>query len=292
MMLVLSALTVLLAIGYLTAGDRVSSLLLVAGPPAGTALVTGMIYLGGGDVTSAALAMPYVWIAMYAGYFHSTGYVIGILALGAVGHAWVLSGLDEGLSWAPIWIYAAATSAVAGGMVHILAGQLRGLAATDALTGLPNRRAWDERLAHHLALAGRLGHPLCVVMMDVDGFKEFNDSRGHAAGDAALRAIGEAGSSVLRGTDVLARIGGDEFALLLPACDDVPAARQIVSRIRDATDQGLTLSAGVASWDGEESAARVMRRADAALYRAKDFRRDRVELADAPETATRVRTRT
>lgn len=291
MMLVLSALTVLLGVGYLTLEDRVSSLLLLAGPPVGTALVTGMIYLGGGGVTSAALAMPYVWIAAYAGYFHSTGYLIGILALGAVGHALALSGLDEGPWRAPIWIYAAATSAVAGGMVHILARQLRDLAATDPLTRLPNRRAWDERLAHHLALAGRLGHPLCVVMMDVDGFKEFNDSRGHAAGDAALRAIAEGGALVLRGTDVLARIGGDEFALLLPACD-VTAAREIVSRIRDATDHGLSLSAGVASWDGEESAERVMRRADAALYWAKDLGRDRVELADAPETVTRVPTRT
>lgn len=279
-----SGITLLLAIGYLSAGDRAPLLWLYAGPPVGSVLIAAMIYLGGGGVTSSALAMPYVWIAMYSGYFHSARYMIGILVLGAAGHVVALWGLGGGLAWAPIWMYAAGTSAVAGGMVHVLAARLRGLAATDSLTGLPNRRAWDERLAHHLTLAARLGYSLCVVMMDVDGFKQFNDSKGHAAGDEALRAIARAGTTVLRGTDVLARVGGDEFALLLPACE-LTGARDIATRLRGAIVGAVTVSAGVASWDGEESADQLMGRADAALYRAKGRGRDRVELTDESPTA-------
>ena len=277
--LLISGLTLLLAIGYVSVGRRVPELLLHAGPPTGAVLVSAMIYLGGGGVTSAALAMPYVWIAMYAGYFHSAGYMTLILALGAVGHAGALLALGGSFTWAPIWLYAAGTSAVAGGMVHVLAERLRGLADTDALTGLPNRRAWDERLTHHLTLAKRLEYPICVVMMDVDGLKRLNDTKGHAAGDAALRGIAEGGTSVLRGTDVLARLGGDEFGLLLPACD-LAAAREIVGRMRPAMADEVTVSAGVASWDGEESVERLIARADEALYRAKSLGRDRVELTE------------
>jgi len=289
--LVISGFTLLLAIGYVSLGRRVPELLLRAGPSTGAVLVSAMIYLGGGGVTSAALAMPYVWIAMYAGYFHSAGYMIFILALGAVGHAGALLALGGSFTWAPIWLYAAGTSAVAGGMVHVLAARLRVLADTDALTGLPNRRAWDERLSHHLTLAARLGYPLCVVMMDVDGLKKLNDTRGHAAGDAALRTMAKAGTTVLRGTDVLARLGGDEFALLLPACD-LAGARDIAKRLRGAMIEGVTVSGGVASWDGKESAHRLVGRADAALYRAKDLGRDRVELADESPSVTPVSTPT
>lgn len=280
LVLTVSGLTFLLAFAYLAAGDRVPDLLLYAGPPAGSALVATMIYLGGGGVTSAALAMPYVWIAMYTGYFHSVPYLTMMLACGAVGHAVALSLLGSG-TWASVWTYAAGTSIVAGGMVSYLVARLRSLAETDALTGLPNRRSWDERLTHHLTLADRLGYPLCVVMMDVDGFKRLNDSEGHAAGDAVLQTIAEDGNEVLRGTDVFARVGGDEFAMLLPGCD-LESAGDIVRRMRSSMEARVTMSAGVASWDGEETAEALLGRADAALYRAKELGRDRVELAGAP----------
>ncbi|HEX6262837.1 MAG TPA: GGDEF domain-containing protein [Actinomycetota bacterium] len=275
----LSGATLLLALGYLAAGERVPEHVLHAGPPIGSLLVASMIYVGGGGVTSAALAMPYVWIAMYAGYFHSARYMAGVVALGAAGHAVALLALGGPRSWPPIWLYAAATSAVVGAMVHYLVVRLRDLAATDALTGLPNRREWDELLSSHLRFAGRLGYRICVAMLDVDDLKGFNDSRGHAAGDEALRSIARAGRTVLRGTDVLARVGGDEFGLLLPTCDP-EGASEIMGRLRHAIAADVTVSVGVAVWDGDEGADALMLRADVALYRAKRMGRDRVELAE------------
>ncbi len=151
---------------------------------------------------------------------------------------------------------------------------LRRLALTDELTGLPNRRAWEEAVRRELARAMRDRHPVCIAVLDLDGFKHFNDEHGHQAGDRVLAESARAWQSHLRTSDVLARYGGEEFAALIPAWP-LEIAVEVVERLRLATAGGLTASAGVASWDGSETGEELFGRADAALYEAKQSGRDR-----------------
>jgi diguanylate cyclase (GGDEF)-like protein len=155
---------------------------------------------------------------------------------------------------------------------------LRRLALTDELTGLPNRRAWEEAVRRELARAVRDRHPVCIAVLDLDGFKRFNDEHGHQAGDRVLAESARAWQSQLRSSDVLARYGGEEFAALIPAWP-LEIAVEVVERLRLATAGGLTASAGVASWDGRESGEELFGRADAALYEAKQSGRDRTVAA-------------
>jgi diguanylate cyclase (GGDEF)-like protein len=156
-----------------------------------------------------------------------------------------------------------------------LLARLDAQARTDQLTGVANRRTWDHELPRELARARRTGEPLSLAIMDLDRFKNYNDTYGHPAGDRLLRGAAAAWSERLRTTDVLARYGGEEFAVLLPACDS-SSAEAVAEHLRTAVPGGETCSIGVATWDGEESADALVARADAALYAAKDRGRDRV----------------
>ncbi len=153
--------------------------------------------------------------------------------------------------------------------------RLQRVARTDDLTGLPNHRAWEEELPREVTRAGREGGPLCVAILDLDHFKDYNDRHGHQAGDLLLKEIAASWQQRLRATDVLARYGGEEFALALPGCLAVEA-EALVERLREAMPHGETCSVGLAWWDGEESAQALFGRADAALYMAKARGRDRV----------------
>ena len=151
---------------------------------------------------------------------------------------------------------------------------LRELSETDPLTGLANRRGWDRALTAALTPEQQ---PVCVVLVDVDHFKAFNDLNGHLAGDDLLRRCAATWRSALRPGDVLARYGGDEFAIVLTNCD-VPDVRAIGARLRAATPAGVTASVGFALWDGVETADSVLCRADEALYRARRDGRGTAEL--------------
>ena len=139
------------------------------------------------------------------------------------------------------------------------------LAETDSLTGLPNRRAWDEVLASAIGSGLR---QLCVALIDIDHFKTYNDSEGHQAGDKLLQDAAAAWRQVVRSGDIVARCGGDEFAVLMPECN-ADKARGIADRLCGALGDGRTASIGVAQWDGLEDAERLIARADGALYDAK-----------------------
>jgi diguanylate cyclase len=154
-----------------------------------------------------------------------------------------------------------------------LVSRLQGLARTDPLTGVPNRRVWDEELPRELERARRMGTTLCVAMVDLDNFKAYNDQFGHQAGDRVLKEAASAWRLQIRSTDLLARYGGEEFVLLLPACA-LDNAIQIVERLRAVTPL-VTCSIGVTAWDFQESAAELVERADQALYVAKTEGRNR-----------------
>lgn len=175
--------------------------------------------------------------------------------------------------------------------VHAGASQvvrLRAESMTDPLTGLCNRRGFEPQIDQALARAARTGEEIALMLVDLDHFKAVNDAFGHAAGDAALLAVADSIRSVIRPTDVAARIGGDELAVLLSGCD-ADGALRVCERLRAAVaatnpfmPRPLTLSIGVADratlrWaePGDETSAELLQAADAALYMAKAGGRDR-----------------
>jgi diguanylate cyclase (GGDEF)-like protein len=160
-------------------------------------------------------------------------------------------------------------------------------ARTDALTGLHNRRAIQERAVLELKRAERSGQPVSVLLCDIDRFKSINDRHGHEAGDAILKAVARVLKSAVREIDALGRWGGEEFIAVLSNADASQAA-EIAERMRaavaaasfDAVPHGITVSLGVStctSVDGVAAAwAVLLKEADANLYRAKSEGRNRV----------------
>lgn len=167
---------------------------------------------------------------------------------------------------------------------------LERLAVSDVLTGLPNRRAMLDVLARSATHARREILPFCVAMVDIDHFKDVNDSCGHAAGDAVLKRFAEVMSQGLREGDVLGRWGGEEFLLVLPGAT-LATAQTVLARMQSRIRAGMlpepsvTFSAGVAAYHRTESPDELLARADAALYAAKHAGRDRVEVSTGALTA-------
>lgn len=147
-------------------------------------------------------------------------------------------------------------------------------ARSDPLTGLANRRAWDERMELEVSRAARTGAEFAVAVLDLDFFKRFNDTHGHPAGDELLRDVAAAWSTVLRPTDLLARLGGEEFAAILPETD-LEAAGAVAARFAAVMPMSQTVSVGLTTHRPPEPAEATMRRADEALYAAKETGRDR-----------------
>ena len=163
------------------------------------------------------------------------------------------------------------------------ATQLEAMAYVDALTGIPNRRAWDIELHRRLAGARRQGRTLLVGLMDLDHFKRYNDEHGHPKGDELLRGAALAWRGQLRTEDLIARYGGEEFGLILTCrLSDIDG---VMERLRRVTPDGQAFSAGLAQWTGVETVDQLVARADAALYSAKRAGRDRTAVSADPHLA-------
>jgi len=156
--------------------------------------------------------------------------------------------------------------------------RMKQLAREDALTGAINRRGLEDVLPVEFSRAHRSGDSLTLVMIDLDHFKRYNDRRGHPAGDAILRSSAQAWLKQLRPTDVLVRYGGEEFTLVLPGVD-ADHAGLMVDRLRPHVPDRQTFSAGIATWDGIETATELLQRADQALLQAKKAGRNRSMIA-------------
>jgi len=168
--------------------------------------------------------------------------------------------------------------------LRVALGEVTRLARTDGLTGLSNRRHFDEHLRDLITAAEHEARPIGLVIFDLDHFKRVNDEYGHPAGDKLLQDFAVALRSATRAGDVVARIGGEEFALVLPGMDR-ESARMVARRVQEAARAGnllTTASAGVASfpWDGT-GYTELHRAADRALYAAKHAGRNRVHLAES-----------
>jgi diguanylate cyclase (GGDEF)-like protein len=165
-----------------------------------------------------------------------------------------------------------------------LVAQLADQAHRDGLTGLPNRREWDEVLGREIARAERSGRPLALAVLDLDRFKDFNDRHGHLAGDDLLRAAAQAWRASLRAPDVIARWGGEEFAVLFPD-STADEATVVLRRLRAVTPREQSFSAGVVELHPDDDADSMMAAADALMYAAKAAGRDQVRqraTADPP----------
>ncbi len=157
--------------------------------------------------------------------------------------------------------------------------QLAALARADGLTGVPNRRTWDQELSRACAAAREAHQPLTVAVLDLDHFKAYNDKHGHLMGDLVLKETAAAWQATLDGHGLLARFGGEEFTVLLPD-HRLDAAEPVLERLRASVAAGQTCSIGVAVWDFTEDPDDVVARADQALYQAKRAGRDRVAVHD------------
>jgi diguanylate cyclase (GGDEF)-like protein len=240
---------------------------------------------GGNDSGFGPLALvPAVWLGLYASWRALAPTVVGVALV-----YWlpvVLSGSAEAYpasGWRLGALIACLTAILGGAILDVrrrLELQTEGitaLALQDPLTGLPNRRAWQEGLERALRATRRAGWRCAVVLIDVDHFKAVNDRDGHAAGDALLRELASRWNAEIRAGDVLARIGGDEFAAVLPATD-AGDAEEIAHRMH-ALAAPARCSLGIATWDGHETPEELLARADAALYEAKASGRDRIVAA-------------
>jgi len=186
------------------------------------------------------------------------------------------------------YVYVTVSTLVVFGLFGYVLGRqadaLAELSRRDPLTRLGNPRAFEERMEQETARAARYGEPLSLLLLDVDGLKAINDDHGHRAGDLALQAVARALHSGARETDLVARVGGDEFVLLAPSTPG-PAATALAERIRSLVAgeriDGLTVSLGVATVENRRLAdSRALRdAADGALYEAKRQGRNRVVTA-------------
>jgi diguanylate cyclase (GGDEF)-like protein len=228
--------------------------------------------------------LPVFWMALHGTRAQLAAVLAGVAAVFALPIA-VLDYPETGARTGTLLIL---ISAVMGITVQRLVADLRAreyeregllerlddLAHTDPLTGLANRRVWEGRLEDALLDAAATGAPLAVALLDLDRFKDLNDTQGHGAGDRLLRELAAGWSGAVRGRDVLARLGGDEFGLLLTDCAE-QGALTLVERLRADMPGEHTCSAGVAAWRPGETAEPLLARADAALYAAKAAGRDR-----------------
>jgi two-component system cell cycle response regulator len=288
-LLVVMVTAYLAAIGFLSAFDRMPLCVYEASPLVGTAAVSLAVYFGGSQAATA-YAMYYFWVALAACYFLRPQIAIahllvaslscGLVLLVGPGHV-VLPGLT--------WAMVTGTLMVVGVLmitlrdqVERLVSQLAAAARTDSLTQLANRRELEERFAAELERATRTARPLSILVLDLDWFKEYNDRFGHSAGDRALVMLAEALRRATRTSDVVARLGGEEFGVLAPETDEAEAfllAERLRAEVRAAfarETEKMTISCGVASFPVHGiTSGELLHAADRALYEAKESGRDR-----------------
>ena len=236
---------------------------------AGTLIVTLAIALGHGSRLADLSPLFYMWVPIFAfTFFTARAALVQVLWI-AASYSVVLSfQADPAIISQCVIVIGVLT--VTSGAVHSLVRQITRLARTDSLTGLANRRVFDERLAAEMARARRTLTPVCVAVIDLDDFKRVNDELGHQAGDALLAQLAPCWIPELRATDCLARYGGDEFAMVFPDTA-ISRAAQVIDRLRNAAPD-VSFSAGIAQADTTDDADSLVSRADSDLYAAKHRR--------------------
>jgi diguanylate cyclase (GGDEF)-like protein len=256
--------------------------------PIGAVLIAWAIASTHGYADGAVL---YAWPTLWMAHFYGRRGTVGIVACIALAHAGALILMPAGQGNIDRWIDVTVSVTVVGAVVCVLSERnaqlvrrLRTEARLDPLTGLTNRRGLQERTGIELARAARDHTSLAAVAFDIDHFKCVNDVHGHDAGDRVLAWLGTIIAEEARRGDVAARVGGEEFVVLLPRTR-VVAAEAFAERVRIAVEEGrpeglaLTISAGVAAELAPADDAALLAAADAALYAAKRAGRNRTVVA-------------
>jgi diguanylate cyclase (GGDEF)-like protein len=273
-------------------GPRLTRPALALLGPIGVALIAYVLSgQPGADDAAVLYALPVLWTTLFFGRRGA----VAIVSCVAAGHALALVSLPPTSAYPGRWMdVMVSVTAIAVVVValeqrnQVLVERLADEARTDPLTGLLNRRGFDERASLAIAHARRELRPTALVAFDIDHFKAINDECGHETGDRVLATIGALLRSEARTVDVLARRGGEEFAVLLPNSDEA-GADAFAERVRSAlsrTDGAgelpgpVRISAGVVAGTDGEDLPELLERADAALYEAKRAGRNRVVVFD------------
>jgi diguanylate cyclase (GGDEF)-like protein len=269
----------------------------------GSLIVTLSLYFNGERLggASAGNQVLYIWIALYSGYYFSRRWMIAQLCAIAGLYAGVLVLIAPGPVALTRWLITAGMVSTAAVLVHVLSTRngellerLSTAARTDSLTSLVNRQGFDERLELELAKGRRTGRPTALIVADIDHFKAINDRFGHAAGDAALQVVAETAGGAARLTDTVARMGGDEFAVILPDTDAEGAfafaerVREEILAAQEASELPITMSLGIAESDVDGLTPAILTgSADKALYLAKSLGRNQVVAAAGARESVR-----
>lgn len=287
---IVSAVAAVLGLCLILARDRVPMSLLYGYPAAALVLICTPAIVSRTSTLFGQTIM--LWPVLYAGYLLPA--VVAWVTLGAALTAFgIVVAVIRSAQIVGAWVDIGATLlfslAVVLSMrrrIDLLLARLHREARTDQLTGLANLRAFEGVLDRELLLYERHGDPLSLLAVDIDHFKRINDTAGHPAGDAALRRLAHLLTSAVRRTDTVARVGGEEFSVLLPDCPCAQAierAEELGQAVRDASahwPQPLTVSIGVATVpDHADDAATLRGAGDTALYRAKSEGRNTVRTA-------------
>jgi diguanylate cyclase (GGDEF)-like protein len=270
-------------------------------------LIVAMGFVSAGVLVSgeadSPFALIYIWIAVVSWYFQPLRVAIGLTVLtvvvSAVTMAVAANPEDNAASW---WLFVMATLGAVSGLAAVLrrradqlVAALTDAASRDPLTGLLNRAAFEERADAELARARRHGLRFAVVLGDLDRFKCLNDNFGHRRGDEALRRFSALCSAATRAEDIVARVGGEEFALVLPGTDEA-GALALGERLRKALHVGvtapdgtpITASFGVSSYpEHGDDIKTLLHNADRAMYTAKSLGRDRTVAFTEPADPAR-----
>jgi diguanylate cyclase (GGDEF)-like protein len=279
----------LVALGLLIAFDRLPQRIFDAAPLIGTVMVSLAVYFGGTQAATA-YATLYLWVALAACYFLRPPIAFAHLLIASMAYGLVLLVVPghvmlPGLTWAMVTgtlIVVGVLMTTLRSQVERLVTQLASAARTDSLTQLANRRELEERFAAELERSTRTARPLSILVLDLDWFKDYNDRLGHNSGDRALTMLAQALKRATRTSDVVARLGGEEFGVLAPETDEAEGyllAERLRAEVRTTfarETEKMTISCGVASFPVHGiTSGELLHAADRALYEAKESGRDR-----------------
>ena len=287
------------AVGLIAVYDRLPLWGFAVALAIGTGLITAALLFNGDRANDTEVL--YLWVGFFSFYFLPVRAAALVAALVGACFAGALVATSSAETGPIRWVLTLGTMVIGGVVVRLLRRRVERLIArlvaaarTDPLTELLNRRAFQTMFEWEIARAERSGRPVSLLIGDLDRFKQVNDRFGHQAGDAALQRSAAVLDRAKRRTDTLARIGGEEFAVIAPDSDPA-GAKALAERLRTALQEDfasepepLTISFGVSSWEREgDNSEDLMRAADRALYAAKAAGRDRTVLyaEDRPTAA-------
>lgn len=216
---------------------------------------------------------------VFSFYFHRSELVLITFLVTFVASAWILA-LRAVPMWMPYMVMTVGSTLTIGLIVHATVSRILELANTDALTGLLNRRSWENEMQYLIALARRERLPVSVIYLDLDNFKQINDTHGHYRGDKVLIQIARQIESVARQSDRVARWGGDEFVMSLPNTS-LEQADALVTRLKQAVDV-VGFSSGIVELRPDETLDELLQRADQMMYAVKLGHQARHRAGDRP----------